>query len=141
MQYVKKNSAVLKRFFLSSLISASVVACSPFSERSTFASTWDGGTGNWSSNVSPGWNGTGVPNAIGAVAQFNTITAETTTTQDIAGGQTVGSILFGGSTDARWIITPSTNGLTLNQDGAGAGKVLIQNSNTGIGALGSLLLS
>jgi autotransporter-associated beta strand protein len=34
-------------------------------------STWSGISGNWSSNASPGWNGTGVPNAAGATAIVN----------------------------------------------------------------------
>lgn len=32
------------------------------------AADWVGGSGNWSSNGNPGWNGAGVPNGIGASA-------------------------------------------------------------------------
>jgi hypothetical protein len=47
-----------------------LVAASVGLSFSAYASDWTGGTGNWSSNGNPGWNGTGVPNAVGAVANF-----------------------------------------------------------------------
>src|SRR6476659_9091622 len=81
------------------------------------AASWTGGTGNWSSDLSPGWNGTGVPNAIGAIANFGDIVTGTTT-QDVVGGVTVGTISFSSTANVSRTIT-NTNGITLNQDGAG----------------------
>ena len=96
-------------------------------------------SGNWSSNGAPGWNGTGVPNAIGATASFGTASVATsgnTTTQDIAGGITLGTLDFGNSSNlgsgARTLTM--TNAITLNQDGAGSGYATISNTNTSTNA-------
>ncbi|MDZ4199836.1 MAG: hypothetical protein U1E27_11205, partial [Kiritimatiellia bacterium] len=51
-------------------------------------SVWTGGAGNWSSNSDPGWNGTGIPNAIDAVA----ITDAATGTIAVNGVYTVGTL-------------------------------------------------
>jgi fibronectin-binding autotransporter adhesin len=96
------------------------------------ASTWTGGTGNWSSNASPGWNGTGVPNSQGAVADYNSAAA--TTTQDVVGGVTVGTIRkILTAPNSTWTIT-GTNAITLDQDGAGSGSALIENATSTVGA-------
>lgn len=95
------------------------------------ASNWSGGTGNWDSDASPGWNGTGVPNAPGAIA--NGSGGNFSVTQNIGGGVTVGSITRTGSASGSWVITPA-NGITLDQDGAGAGSALIENSNSNPGS-------
>lgn len=98
---------------------------------SAMASIWSsGGTGNWSSDANPGWDGTGVPNSQGAVAEITGSTG--TTTQDIVAGVTVGTIERGGSSNASWTIAP-TNTITLDQDGVGAGRALIRNSVTAVG--------
>lgn len=96
-------------------------------------------SGNWSSNSAPGWNGTGVPNAIGATASFGTASVATsgnTTTQDIAGGITLGTLDFGNSSNlgsgARTLTM--TNAITLNQDGAGSGYATISNTDTSTNA-------
>ncbi len=91
------------------------------------ASVWTGGSGNWSSNASPGWNGTGVPDAVGATADFTGAVAGTTT-QDAA-NVTVGTISLGGAPGARTVAT-GANVITLDQDGAGAGTATISNSTT-----------
>ncbi|MES2310158.1 MAG: autotransporter-associated beta strand repeat-containing protein, partial [Verrucomicrobiota bacterium] len=94
------------------------------------ATSWVGGTGNWSSNSSPGWNGAGIPNGVGATASFADGTAGTTT-QDIV-GLTLGTIDFSLGNVQRTITM--TNVVTLNQDGAGAGFATIRNSNPNGGA-------
>ena len=56
------------------------------------ASLWSGGTGNWNSDGDPGWNGTGVPNAVGAIADFAGFQGTATIT---AGDNfTIGQLLF-----------------------------------------------
>jgi len=93
------------------------------------ASDWTGGSGNWSSNASPGWNGTGVPNAIGAIAnESQPVGTLVTITQDIPAGVTVGTINKGGAANHATTITGGS--ITLNQDGAGAGFATISNTNT-----------
>jgi fibronectin-binding autotransporter adhesin len=92
-----------------------------------FGSEWDGVGASWSSNISPGWNGTGVPNSIGAVAD-HPVAATTTTTQDTGASVTVGTLSLTNNSQNSWTIT-NTNGITLNQDGAGAGVATISNTN------------
>src|SRR5258708_22149072 len=98
------------------------------SAHSAYASDWTGGNGNWSSNAATGWNGTGVPNGVGATANHPGSTS-TTTTQDIVAGVTVGTISLTNNSNNNWVIT-NTNGITLNQDGAGPGTATISNTNT-----------
>ena len=106
---------------------------------SASASTWAGGSSDWSNNTPPtGWNGTGMPNAIGAIAD-NPITTSGTTIQNVAPGVTVGTLSLSGSGDFSWSHT-LTNPITLNQDGAGAGFATISNSNSSTGAINSLIL-
>ncbi|MEO5712347.1 MAG: autotransporter-associated beta strand repeat-containing protein [Luteolibacter sp.] len=94
------------------------------------ASTWTGGSGNWNSAVSPGWTTGGVPNAIGAVADYTSSgTTTVTVAQNVSGGVTAGSINYSGSTNQTWAFT-LTNALTLNQDGAGSGFATISNANS-----------
>lgn len=108
-------------------ISCATCVSAPFAS----ASTWIGNPGDWSSDGNPGWNGTGVPNAQGAVAEYLG-GSSATTTQDIALGVTVGTIRSGGAGNASWTIT-LTNAITLDQDGAGSGAALIENARTAIG--------
>ncbi len=94
-------------------------------------SNWTGGSGNWDSDASPGWNGTGVPNAMGAVANFgDTVTG--TTTQNVVGGVTAGTISLTNNSNNSRTIT-NTNGITMNQDGGGAGFATISNANADTG--------
>jgi fibronectin-binding autotransporter adhesin len=96
------------------------------------AADWVGGAAGWSSTGIPGWNGS-VPNGQGAVAQWVTPQAEFPETyQDIGGGVTVGTIKYGNSNDMGamyWYIQPD-QGITLDQDGAGAGFATISNTST-----------
>ena len=108
------------------LLAAGLLTASFVVTPSVQASDWTGASANWSSNANPGWNGTGVPNAVGAVANYGG-SASVTTTQDVA-GVTVGTISWTGSGDRNWSIT-LTNGITLNQDGAGSGRATISNTN------------
>lgn len=101
-----------------------------FSPLSAHASIWAGADGNWNATGSPGWNGTGTPNAIGAVATFNATAAARTTTQNISGGVTVGTLSLTGTNIAGSRQITLTNGLTFNQDGAGSGTALLENTNT-----------
>ncbi len=94
------------------------------------AAIWAGGSGNWSSDVNPGWNGTGVPNAVGATASFSGGTAGTTT-QDVS-GLTIGTIDFSLGNVLRSFTM--TNAITLDQDGAGASFATISNTNANTGS-------
>lgn len=93
------------------------------------AATWTGGGANWSSNGNPGWNGTGVPNSAGAIADFTTNGNSGFT---VALDQTVilGSLSYAGSGNGSLSFT-LTNSLTLNNSGAGAS---IRNLSTGTGS-------
>jgi fibronectin-binding autotransporter adhesin len=104
------------------------------------AATWNLGTiGNWNSvnasGATGGWTDPAYPDAIGAVASIvmpgTGPAASATTTQNVAGGVTVGALSISGTqttgTDRSWIIT-GTSGITLNQDGAGSGSATISNS-------------
>ncbi len=103
---------------------------------SAYASDWSGGTGFWSSNGSPGWNGTGAPNGIGALANFpDAATADSTTVQDQnvgAGGVIVGTASFTGTGNFSRNLRLEGD-LVFNQDGAGAGFATISNSNPTVG--------
>lgn len=93
------------------------------------ASSWTGTPGDWSSDGNPGWNGTGVPNAPGAVAEYlggSTVNV----TLNMTG--TVGTIRNGGTGNASFNLTIS-NPLTLNQDGAGSSSAVIENVKTAAG--------
>jgi fibronectin-binding autotransporter adhesin len=94
-------------------------------------SSWNGTTGNWSSNASTGWNGTGVPNGVGAVAD-HAVATTSTTTQDVVAGVTVGRISLTNNSNHSWTIT-LTNGITLDQDGSGSGSATISNTNSNNG--------
>lgn len=106
---------------------------------SAHASDWLGGNASWGSNTNPGWNGTGVPNAQGAVANHGVATT-TTTTQDTGSAVTVGTISLTNNSANSWTIT-NTNGITLDQDGAGAGFATISNTNTNTGTTNALTIS
>jgi fibronectin-binding autotransporter adhesin len=61
-------------------------------------------SGNWSDNTATGWNGTGVPNAVGATATIQqNITANEIMNLDIAPTVTLGSLTFG-DTSNTWTI-------------------------------------
>ena len=92
------------------------------------ASSWTGTTGDWSSDLNPGWNGTGVPNAVAAVAEYSG-GASATVVQNIGAGVTVGTIRSFGSGNASFTVTAS-NSIILNQDGGGSGFALIETSRT-----------
>ena len=124
-----KSKLLLNKFhatLAAGLLTASIVVAP-----STQASDWAGTNGNWSSNGSPGWNGTGVPNAVGAVANHGNANASTTT-QDVALGVTVGTISLTNNSNHQWNFTLA-NGITLDQDGAGSGNATISNTNTNAG--------
>ena len=111
-----------------SLAAAPMFACVIATPAS--ASLWTGAAGNWSSDADPGWNGTGVPNAAGAVATLDGSTA--VTTQDIVAGATVGTLEKTTSGNASWTIE-LPNALTFDQDGAGAGFAVIRNTTSATG--------
>lgn len=101
-----------------------------------FASEWTGKNANWDSDANPGWNGTGVPNAIGAYAVFGDATASATIAQNVsADGVRLGALIVSGSKSGDIAInkysgfsgTPTN--LVFNMDGAGPGYAVV--SNTG----------
>ena len=89
--------------------------------------------GVWSSNDSPGWNGTGVPNAQGAVAYFGSA-KKNVVTQDITEGITIGSLILDlpptvANVDLMLNGTSSASGpIILDQDGPGPGCAVISNN-------------
>ena len=91
------------------------------------ASVWSGGNGNWSSDGTPGWNGTGVPDGQGAVAEFTT---SGTTTVDDPGGVTVGviSYMLPGGADRAFAGGGNPYPIILDYDGSGPGMAVISNS-------------
>ncbi len=80
-----------------------------------------------------------MPNAIGAIANFGDIVTGTTT-QNVVGGVMVGTISFSSTANISRTIT-NTNGITLNQDGAGAGFATISNSDAFVGTTNALILA
>jgi autotransporter-associated beta strand protein len=120
----------MKRFstFSRTGITLAVAAMLSVGSHNMLASDWAGANANWSDNGNPGWNGTGVPNGIGAVANHPSATSSTTI-QDVGGGVTVGTISLTNNSNSSWTIT-NTNGITMNHDGAGAGTATISNTNT-----------
>lgn len=98
----------------------------------THASSWSGGNGNWNSDSSPGWNGTGVPNAQGAVAEFPNVSTATIS-QDIAGGATVGQFIRIGTASADLsfkVASGVSTGLVFDMDGAGPQHAVVSNATT-----------
>ncbi|MDZ4200053.1 MAG: PEP-CTERM sorting domain-containing protein [Kiritimatiellia bacterium] len=91
-----------------------LVASMAFAGAATAQSVWSGAAGNWSSNDSPGWNSTGVPNAVGAVADINN--AGGTITVD--GEYTLGTIIY-------------TNATARSVNSGGAATKLIFDVNSG----------
>ena len=114
------------------LLAAGLLTASFVVTPSVQAANWAGNVGIWSSNSSPGWNGTGVPNAVGAVANFNA--SNMTPTQDIIGGVTVGTLSFTTQSASINANITNTNGITLNEDGSGSGRARILNTNNAGGA-------
>ena len=111
-------------FLAAGLLTASFVVTP-----SVQASDWTGANANWSSNANPGWNGTGVPNAVGAVANHGVSTTSATTVDSAV---IVGTISLTNNSNNSWTFT-LTNGITLNQDNAGSGSARISNSNSNTG--------
>lgn len=124
---VMKNTVAFKWVGCRQGLSAVVILMTLLVSSSALASTWAGATGNWSSDGNPGWNGTGIPNGQGAVALFTTPSG--TTTQNISGGVTVGTIALSVLTVNDRSIAP-TYALTFDQDGAGPGTAIVSNSST-----------
>ena len=106
-----------------------------FAAAATHGSEWYGadanGTaanGDWSSNGQPGWNGTGVPNAQGAVAIFNSV-KKNNVTQDVVGGVTIGSLVLDlPSNSALDLSIGGSNGIVFDQDGTGPETAVISNN-------------
>lgn len=90
-------------------------------------SVWAGSNGNWDATGSPGWNGTGIPNGVGASAT-KTDSTSASVVQNQVGGVTVGSWSMSGGAGTFGVTL--TNGITFNQDGAGAGFATITNAGT-----------
>jgi fibronectin-binding autotransporter adhesin len=105
-------------------------------------SFWTGGSGNWSDSIAPGWTTGGVPNAVGATATIDNITANTVITQNIGAGVTVGTLSFAPTVASDFSETITlTNAITFNQDGAGAGFATISNANASATTGNALILS
>jgi len=97
---------------------------------SVHASEWSGGNASWSSDTTPGWSGTGVPNAQGAVAAFNNV-ANATITQDVTGGVTLGRFLRTGTASADLTLRAGTGVSPIfifDQDGSGPECAVISNA-------------
>lgn len=122
----KYNQIIRSHTFLAAgLLTASFVVTP-----SVQASDWTGGNSTWSSNANPGWNGTDVPNAVGAVANHGVSTTSVTTVDSAV---TVGTISLTNNSAFSWTIT-LTNVITLNQDSTGSGTATISNTNSNTGS-------
>jgi len=112
-------------------------------------STWTGGAANWSSDINPGWNGTGVPNVIDrtadATAAGGTITVDgnytlgTLTQLGTAGRSlntaTGGTLIFDVTTgNALWDLRSGLTGTGIS-GGAGHSTNVTLNDNTEIRGL------
>jgi fibronectin-binding autotransporter adhesin len=131
------KSIIMQRFVRAGVILYCVVLAA-FGNESR-AATWTGTSADWNNLGS--WTG-GVPNATGAVADFDTAPTESISTTIAADPVTVGSVNYGNSSnigDFSWTIS-NFNGLTLNQDDAGSDNAKITNSNTNAGAINYLFI-
>ena len=100
------------------------------------ASTWSGGNANWSSDASPGWNGSGVPNAQGAVAEFP-LTKDVTVTQD-AEEVRIGVLTMSGNKSLSLSKASGVSTiLVFDADGAGPGYAAITNAGNSRISFGS----
>ena len=110
------------------MIRAAAVAAALLLAAPAGASTWNGAGADWSSDGDPGWNGTGVPNGVGAVANIPAGSGSGNDITVTGVSPTVGTIeQFGTGNVTRSI---STGTITLNEDGAGAGHATISNIAT-----------
>ncbi len=129
-------------FHLTKLLALSLGLSLSVVPPSVFASTWIGGAGNWSDNGNPGWNDTGVPNAVGATVLFtNTQTGSAATVQDVGLGVIIGTLEYSaaGANQVRTITM--SNPITFNQDGVGVGVATISNTNMNAGTNNRLSFS
>ena len=127
-----KSKSLLNK--IDTILAAGLLTASIVVAPSAQAADWTGANANWSSNGNPGWNGTGVPNAVGAVANHGVSTTSVTT---VDSSVTVGTIALTNNSNHRWTIT-LTNGITLDQDGAGSGNATISNTNTAVNTTNGL---
>ena len=80
----------------------------------------------WSSDGNPGWNGTGVPDAQGALAEFITVG---TVTNDLPYAVTVGTISFHAvKPNGDRAIAAGSGGIILDFDGEGPGMAIVSNN-------------
>lgn len=93
-------------------------------------SIWAGSGTNWSSNGNPGWNGTGVPDAVGASANFGTNGNSGYTVVLDAETRTVGSLGYSGSGNGSLSLT-LTNALEFD---VVSGAATLSNTSTGTGS-------
>ena len=80
-----------------------------------------------------------MPNAIGAIANFGDIVTGTTT-QNVAGGVILGTISLTNVRPTSRGRSRTPNGITMNQDGAGAGFATISNSDAAVGTTNALII-
>ncbi len=105
-------------FLLTSLVQASVFS----GDNTNYKANWD-------SDDYPGWNGTGVPNSQGAVAEFP---VRATVTQNVSGGVTIGTLAYTGTSANQTLSLSAASGVTpvliFDQDGDGPGYACISNA-------------
>ncbi|MBC8008917.1 MAG: PEP-CTERM sorting domain-containing protein [Burkholderiales bacterium] len=119
----KQNLATSTRLPAARLLALAALAASAGS-LSAQTSTWTGAGTNWSSNANPGWNTTGVPNAVGATANIAGATGNIT----VNGAYTIGTLIAGGTYNGRTLATSSGN-LTFD---VSSGNALLDLSNGGL---------
>ena len=125
------------------------------SKGSLNASTWTNPTsgGFWAN--SPNWSG-GVPNAVGAVADFSTLALTADNTVHLTASETVGSLLFGDvNLSHNWILDNNGNPanvltlavssgsptITVNNDSATISSVIGGTQGMTVTGAGTLVLS
>jgi len=95
-------------------------------------------SGSW--GVASNWSPTIVPNGIGDTAFYDGANGNRTVNQNTGGNVTLGTLSLTGSTSATFTVS-NANGITMNQDGAGAGFATISNTNTSATITNRLTLS
>jgi autotransporter-associated beta strand protein len=117
-----------KSFTRIALAASIALASASFAQSQTYIHV--NAAGNWDTPASWGTNpDNAFPNAMGAVAEFSVAqTATFATTQNVAGGVTIGTINYAPPSGNFRRDINMTNGITMDQDGAGSGTAKIINA-------------
>lgn len=112
----------MRRHPATSWVCTCVFAIAMTGLNSARASTWNNTStsGLWSDNTAAGWNGTGIPDANTATADFSTLNIAALNTVHLDGSRQVNKLLFGdtGASYYGWVLDNNgTSGNTLTLSG------------------------